>query len=343
MKCVSIKDKRMMEVKDIEEPKSNMGSVLIDVKKAGICGSDIHYWDLGNPKGLVMGHEFCGIVTNPGDRNDLKVGDRVTALPISPCGECSACKSGNPQYCLHTWDKAVGLSLTNPGAYAPKTSIRSDLVVKVPKNITDNEVAMVEPTAVALHAVHLANIKIGDKVLVVGAGIIGDLCAMFAKLNGASFVAVSETNEKRGKKSVELGCADKFYNAKDANFMENAKNKCPEGYDVVLECCGNSAGVSSALSLARPNGTIVLVGVSMDSITIPSILLVTRELKVLGAIGYTYEEFVKCVEMMADKEIDVKKFVDDIVPLSKVQKSFERLTSGTDDAIKILIDPSKNH
>ena len=341
MKCVKIKGARNVEFDHIDEPKKDNENVIIEVKKAGICGSDIHYWDLGMPDGLVMGHEFCGIVKDPGSRKDLKVGDRVTALPISPCGKCPSCLSGNPQFCLETWDKATGLSLTNPGAYAEKTAIRPDLTIKVPKNITDNEVAMVEPTAVALHAIHLANIKIGDKVLVIGAGIIGDLCAMFAKINGASFVAISETNKKRGNKAVKLGVADIFYDAKNEHFNENARKEVPYGYDVVLDCSGNSIAVSTALSMARPNGTIVLVGVSMDKIEIPSIILVTHELKVYGAIAYTYDEFKTCIDLMAEGKIDVKKFMDDIVGLKGVQKAFERLTSGNDDAIKILIDPKK--
>ncbi len=339
MKCVSIKGKRQLVVDEINPPKTGNGSVIIDVKKAGICGSDIHYWDLGNPKGLVMGHEFCGIVTNPGNRKDLKIGDRVTGLPISPCGKCPACKSGNPQYCPQTWTYAVGLSLTNPGAYAEQTSVRSDLVIKVPMNITDAEVAMVEPTAVGLHAVNLANIKIGAKVLVIGAGIIGDVCAMFAKMNGADFVAVSETNEKRGNKAVKLRVADEFYNAKDPKFMEKVKENCPYGYDVVFDCSGNSAAVSTALALAKPNGTVVMVGVSMDSITIPSIALVMHELKVFGAIGYTYDEFVECINLMSERKIDMLRFVDDIVGLKEVQHAYERLTSGSGSEIKILIDP----
>lgn len=341
MKCVSLKGLKKFEVSKINEPKSENGSVVIDVKKAGICGSDIHYWVLGAPEGLVMGHEFCGTVINPGDRKDLQCGDRVTALPISPCGHCPACLSGNPQYCPDTWTYAVGLSLTNPGAYAERTSVRSDLVIKVPSNITDSEVAMVEPTAVGLHAVNLADIKIGAKVLVIGAGIIGDICAMFAKMNGASYVAVSETNEARGEKSVTLKCADEFFNAKDPNFMEKARKNCPYGYDVVFDCSGNSAAVSTALTMARPNGTVVMVGVSMDSITIPSVLIVMHELKVLGAIGYTVDEFKECVDLMSTRKIDMLKFVDDIVSLDGVQNAYERLTSGTDDAIKILIDPQK--
>ena len=173
MKCVAIKGAREFEVKEMAEPVPNGKDVLIDVKKAGICGSDIHYWVAGAPAGLVMGHEYCGIVTDVGAREDLKVGDRVTALPISPCGHCEACLTGNPQYCPETWTNATGLSLTYPGAYAPKMAIRPDMVIKVPDNITDEEVAMVEPTAVGLHAIHLADIKVGDKVLVVGGGIIG--------------------------------------------------------------------------------------------------------------------------------------------------------------------------
>ncbi len=341
MKCVVLNGVKKFDVEKMTEPRSTNGAVIIDVKKAGICGSDIHYWDIGAPQGLVMGHEFCGVVTNPGSRQDLNVGDRVTALPISPCGHCPACLSGNPQYCPETWNYAVGLSLTNPGAYAEKTALRPDLVIKVPSNITDSEVAMVEPTAVGLHAVNLANIKIGAKVLVIGAGIIGDICAMLAKMNGASYVVVSETNPERGEKSVVLNCADEWFNAREENFNENVRKKCPYGYDVVFDCSGNSAAVSTALSMARPNGTVVMVGVSMDSITIPSIALVMHELKVYGAIGYTMDEFKECINLMAKRKIDMLRFVDDIVSLEEVQKSYERLTCGTDSAIKILIDPQK--
>ena len=341
MKCVALKGVKKFEVTNIDAPRTKEGSVVIDVKKCGICGSDIHYWVLGAPEGLVMGHEFCGIVTDPGCRKDLKVGDRVTGLPISPCGECEACKTGNPQYCAKTWDKAVGLSLTNPGAYAEKTSVRPDLVIKVPSNITDAEVAMVEPSAVALHAVDLANVKIGSKVLVIGAGIIGQLTAMFAKMNGASYVAISEANEKRAEKAVRLGVADEYFYALDENWVTNVRKECPEGYDYVFDCCGNSPAVSSGIMATKQGGTMVLVGVSMESITIPSILVVTKELTLLGAIAYTREEFEECIKLMAERKIDTLKFVDDIVGLNGVQEAYERLTSGSDNAVKILIDPSR--
>ena len=341
MRCVAIKDAKRFEIKEIAEPVSMNGSVLIDVKKTGICGSDIHYWVAGEPIGLVMGHEYCGVVTNPGDREDLKIGDRVTALPISPCGHCKACLSGNPQYCPETWSHATGLSLTNPGGLAPKMSIRSDMVIKVPDSVSDEEVAMVEPTAVGLHAVHLADIKVGAKVLVIGGGIIGLVSGLLAKMEGASYVAVSETNKARGEKAVRLGIADEWYDAKDTEMVNKMVEETNGGFDVVIECCGNSPAVSSAIMAVRPGGVIVLVGVSLGTVTIPTITAVMRELTLKGSIAYTKEEFETCIDLMTNKKIDVKIFIDDIVGLDGVQGAYERLTSGADDAVKILVDPNK--
>ena len=288
-----------------------------------------------------MGHEFTGKVVDPGSRIDLNIGDRVTALPISPCGHCEACETGNPQYCTETWTHAIGLSLDNPGGLTNRIAVRPDMVLKLPDNVTDEEGAMIEPTAVGLHAVHLADIRVGNKVLVVGGGIIGLVSAMFAKLEGAEFVAISETNEARGKKSVKLKVADEWFNAKDENFLKNVFSKVPGGFDIVIDCSGNTKAVESELMTVKPGGTIVLVGVSPKPIEFASVIAVMKELTIKGVIAYTKEEFKNCISLIANKKIDVMKFVDDIVPLEDTQKAYERLTSGSDDAVKIMVDPNK--
>lgn len=341
MKCVSIKGKKKFEIKEVAEPIAKNGEVIIDVKKCGICGSDIHYWVSGEPVGLILGHEYAGVVTDTGNREDLKVGDRVTALPISPCMKCSACETGNFQYCAQTWANATGLSLTYPGALAQKMKIRSDMVIKVPDAISDDEVAMVEPTAVGLHAIHLANIKVGQKVLVIGGGIIGLVSAMFAKKEGASYVALSETNKARGEKAVKLGVADEWFDATNPNMVQTALSKTNGGFDIVIECCGNGPAVTSSILCVKPGGEIVLVGVASEPITIPTVLSVMKEVTMQGAIAYTKNEFITCINLIASKNIDVLKFVDDIVGLEEVEKSYERLTSGNDSAVKILVDPNK--
>mgnify|MGYP002801294173 FL=1 len=341
MKCVAINGVRQFERKEIDEPTKKEGYVLIDVKKSGICGSDLHYFEAGAPGGLVMGHEFSGVVVDPGSRTDLKVGDRVTALPISPCGECHACLKGNPQYCLETWNQAVGLSVDNPGGLTSRILVREDMVLRLPDEVSFEEGAMVEPTAVALHAVHLADIQVGAKVLVIGGGIIGLVSALLAKKEGASYVALSETNEARGKKALSLGVADEFFDAKDEKVVEEMVERTEGGFDIVIECCGNSPAVSSALMAVKPGGCVVLVGVSLGPVTIPTVLGVMRELTIKGAIAYTKEEFASVISLIAEKQIDVMPFVDEEIGLDEVQTAYEKLTSGTTAEVKILVDPNK--
>jgi len=338
MKCVKISGEKMLEVSEINTPESN-GNVIFKVDACGICGSDIHYWDMGEPKGLVMGHEFSGTVLNPGDRTDLEIGDKITGLPISPCEKCEACLSGNPQYCSETWSKAVGLSFENPGGYAFISSCRPDMVKKLPRNMTSIEGAMVEPSAVSLHAVNLAKLNSDSKVLIIGGGIIGLMCAEFARLKGVKYIAMLETNPKRGEKSLKYGKVDEYYNALDEKTIPTLLEKTNGGFDVVLECCGNAPAVTEALMTVKPGGSIILAGVSTVPVNIPLALAVTKELNIQGVIAYTVKEFEDCINYISEKKIDVEKYVDDVVGLDKVQESFERLTSGEDSAVKIIIKP----
>ena len=163
---------------------------------------------------------------------------------------------------------------------------------------------------------------------------------MFAKMEGASLVVVSETNEARGNKAVSLGVADEWVDARSQDMVPNMLAKTNGGFDKVIECCGNAPAVTSAILVVKPGGRVVLAGVSLDAITIPTALAVTKELDLQGAIAYTKKEFQECIDLMSNKQIDVLKFKDDLVSLEDVQASYERLTSGTDAAIKILVDPN---
>ena len=272
-----------------------------------------------------MGHEYSGIVVDNGGREDLNVGEKVTALPISPCGKCEACTKGNIHYCSETWTYASGLSLENPGGLAPMLKVRSDMVLKLPSNMSDEEGALVEPTAVGYHAINLANINVGDNVLIIGGGIIGLMSALFAKKSGASKVIVSETNASRGEMAVKMEVADEWLDAKNEEQMAKYTNY----FDKVIECCGNTPAVNSAMNLVKAGGTVILVGVSMTPINLASISVVMKEITVKGAIAYTKEEFAKCISMIANKEIEVLKFVSKTVSLEEVQAAYEELTPIT--------------
>lgn len=339
MKCVEIAGVKELKVTTKDEPAKSNNKVTFKVNACGICGSDIHYWDMGAPVGLVMGHEFSGTVTDPGDRKDLKVGDRITGLPISPCGKCDACRSGNPQYCQETWMHAIGLSLENSGGYAEYSSCYSSMVRKLPDTVTDVEACMVEPSAVSLHAVKLADIIVGDKVCIIGGGIIGLMAAEFAKMEGATYVALLETNEARGMKACKYGKVDEYYNAIDENTVPTLKARTNGGFDKVIECCGNQGAVSEAMILTKNGGTIVLVGVSMNPVTVPMVIPVMGEITMKGSIAYSEFDFERTLELIKDKHLDVSQYIDDVIPLEKAQNAFERLTSGKDDAIKIIFKP----
>jgi len=341
MRCAKLVAPKTFEIGEINEPEAKDGRVIIDVKKTGICGSDLHYFEVGQPEGLVLGHEYSGVVVDPGSRTDLKVGDRVTGLPISPCLECEACVNGQIQYCAKTWDQATGLSLTDPGALSPRISVRPDMVCALPDNVSFEEGAMVEPSAVGLHAVNLADVKVGDNVLIIGGGIIGLVSAMFAKMNGAGYIACSEANPLRGENSVELGDVDEYLDAKDPEFVQKCKEKTNGGFDIVIECCGNAPAVTSAIMACKPGGKVVLAGVSLKPIEIPVVQAVLGEITLQGAIAYNKDEFQTVIDLMADEKIDVLKFKSDEVGLEEVQASYERLFGGKDAAIKILVDPNK--
>ena len=344
MKCVKLSGPKKLVVDNIEPKVGKKGYILIDVIKVGICGSDIHYWVSGEPKGLIMGHEFSGIVIDNGGSKVFKEGDRVTGLPISPCMKCRECRSGEVQICTHTWDEAIGLSLGNPGGFGGRILVREDMVRKVPDNVTYESAAMVEPAAVALRAANISGIKKGEKALVIGAGIIGVLTAMFLRLKGASYVAITETNEKRGEKAVKLGVANEWFNALDPKLAEKLMAKTGDfnGFDVVCDCVGNSPSLSTAITYTKPNGNLIMVGISLSSVSVPLVNATLKEINIKGSIAYKVNEFEAVLKLLETKRINLEKFCDDIVTLEDVQSSFERLTSGTDSAIKILVDPNKH-
>ena len=332
MLCTKLIDKNKFVVEEIEDLKIKEDSVLIQVKNTGICGSDIHHWDLGFPKGLIMGHEFSGVIIDKGT-SQFNVGDRVIGIPISPCNECEFCKAGKEQLCVKTWDDTVGLTLVRNGGYASHLNSRVDLTLKLPDSVSFSEGAMIEPLSVALHAVNLAHITKGEKVLIVGGGIIGLLCAEIAKLKGASHVTLFETNKNRGKKSLKYDKVDIMFDATNTDSINKLKNH----FDKTIECCGNEKAVNSAINSTKSGGKVILVGVSLENIDFEAINVVKKELSVIGSICYTKKEFIDALKLVENKKVNVEQYIDKFINQYEVQDSFLKLVSQDNDLIKIMI------
>ena len=199
MRAAVLTSPKQIEVKCVPVPELEPGMIEIKVSACSVCGSDIHMWKTGKGWGeqdgsdFYMGHEFCGVVTNPGDSN-FQIGDRVVFWANLYCGECDMCRSGQEQLCREV-DGTNYIGFVCNGAYADKYVGKASNAYKLPDSVTDIAAGLIDPLMVAYHAIHQGQVKLHDKVLVVGSGIIGQLIGSLAKRAGASYVAMFRKNE----------------------------------------------------------------------------------------------------------------------------------------------------
>lgn len=340
MHAVKLTGPKRLELVETESPKPDGENVIIKVSTCGICGSDIHYWESGvdmkGAPGLILGHEFCGTVVEPGRRNDLSEHDRVTVLPLDPCGTCESCSHGHPNLCTKGMKRSIPGN-NSPGAYAQFLSVRPDMVRKLPDSISDTEAAMIEPASVALHAVHRAGIKAGDRVLITGGGTIGLLCAAWARISGASSIALTEINANRRVFAQKAGDVDFVFDATDPRLVSTMKKAIQGSFDVAIETSASDGGINTAISALRPRGNLVLAGISFHPQAIMTVLLVIKEIEQRSALGYLPEEFDLTLNFIAGKRLNVGKYISRTICLDEVQDSFECLSANTSADVKILI------
>ncbi|NLV17537.1 MAG: alcohol dehydrogenase catalytic domain-containing protein [Syntrophomonadaceae bacterium] len=337
MKAVVIDSKNMLKMVDTDKPQATDSKLVIKVERAGICGSDLHIWENGTPAGLIMGHEFSGTIVEPGSARQFQPGDRVTAIPGNPCMECKNCKSQLLNLCVHNLDDAPGI--TTPGAFAEYVAVSPVVVHKLPDNLSMDEGAMVEPSSVALHSVRLGHVAPGDKVLIVGAGIIGLLCAAWARICGASYIALSELNPVRREKALAYGDVDEVFDAAEPKLQKKLLGLTDGGFDKTFECAGPAPAVQAAIGATGYNGTVVLVGVNYSLVPISTMRVNLREIDIRGSYGFTAEEFQMSLDFMARGVLKTKRFVDEMIGLDGLQTAFEKLHDPAGSSVKILVKP----
>ncbi len=336
MKTIQLDGPRKLVPSEAAVPQAGAGKVVIKVDRCGICGSDLHIWEHGAPAGLVMGHEFSGTIVDTGGLDiDIKAGDRVTALPSNPCGTCQPCLKMQHNRCLNMMADAPGI--TTPGALAQYMTISAASVRKLPDGMSFEDAAMVEPAAVALHAVNLAEIRPGDQVLIVGGGIIGLLSAAWARICGASFIGLCEVNAKRGQKALAFGDVDAVFDATDPKLQKKLLTLTQGGFSKVIECAGPPPAVKSAIGAAGQGAVVVLAGISYADVPVSTMRIAMRELTLKGSYGYTSGEFDLTLNEIARKVLKTERFIDQVIDLDHVQDAFEHLADPGGDAVKIMV------
>lgn len=346
MRAAMVTGPKQIDVVNFDTPLSDGKKVIIKITHSGICGSDIHAWKkgtgFGDIKNFIPGHELAGQVVDPGIRKDIKVGDLVTVIPFNNCGECPTCRKGSPAMCLKFLQgdpEYMCPGVNAPGAYAEFLAARPDMVRKLPEGMSPEEGAMIEPASVGCHAVRCAGIRPGDSVLVSGGGIIGLLCAAWARINGAGYIALTEANDLRGKNALEMGDVDEYYDVKDPDYLPKMIEASKGGFDFALEASATDAGINSSFQALKAFGTFALVGYTEKPSSIMTILEMIKEIEHKTIFGYKIEEFEMTMNLMARKSLNTKKFVSGTCDLNGVQAAMERLSSGTNPDVKIIIRP----
>ena len=324
-------------------PELKPGIVLLRIRRAGICGSDLHYFEHGccgafvPTRPFVLGHEFAAEVAALGDGvKNVTTGARVTANPARACGVCDHCKAGRGNLCRATI--MLGSASTTPptdGAFAEFVTVRADQCHLLPPDMDDATGAMLEPLAVALHAVKRAGTVSGKRVLVTGGGPIGLLVALTAKAFGAVPVAVSDILESRRDTARKLG-ADATVNPASPTLAEEVRALAGDGFDVVFEASGAPAALRQAFELVRPGGTIVQIGtLGAEDIPLPANELMTREINFVGSMRYgnVFDEAIRLVE---SRRIDVRGLISGVLPLADVGEAM-RLAGEKNTALKVQL------
>lgn len=322
-------------------------SVLLQVNYTGICGSDIHYWQHGRiahyvvKDPMVLGHESAGTVVECGEKvTTLKKGDKVAMEPGIPCRRCIRCKEGTYNLCP---DMAFAATPPYDGTLAKYYVLPEDLCYKLPENMSLEEGALMEPLAVAVHVTGQADIKIGESVVVFGAGPVGLLCCAVAKAFGASKIISVDIVKPRLEFAKEYA-ATGTYESQKISASENAQRikdefDLPNGADVAIDASGVEPSIQAAINVLRTGGRYVQGGMGRDECVFPIMAACVKELTVKGSFRYSTGDYATAVELVASGRIDVKKLISKTVKFDDALQAFEDIKNG--QGIKVLIEGPK--
>jgi L-iditol 2-dehydrogenase len=330
------------KIEEVKEPEISETQALIEVKVAGICGSDLHAYDGSSKRRkppLVMGHEFSGIVKKIGAKaTGVAVGDRVVVNPIIACGVCEPCRTGKNHICENM--RLIGLH--SSGAFAEYVAVPAANCLKLPDNVSFEDASMVEPVSVGIHAAGRAGVKIGDNIVIIGPGMIGLTSLMAAKMAGAGKIFITGANGDEGRLALakKLG-ADVVINVMQEDPVARIIAETKGGADSVIEAVGLQKTIQQAMAMLRRGKNAIVIGLMQTDITINAIDLAVKEIGLLGDYGYTKDDFMRGLEMIAAGRANVKLLATHTFPLEEIAKGFETLSTKEGNAIKVLVQVSK--
>jgi (R,R)-butanediol dehydrogenase/meso-butanediol dehydrogenase/diacetyl reductase len=341
VRAALITGRGQLDLREFPDPTPAPTGVVVDIALCGICGTDIHAYQSGNPYNpAICGHEWTGVVSAVGaEAPGVAEGDRVVVGVPPACGRCDACRLGQTDRCLTTFLVAVGRDELAPphGGFAPRLAVGANRVVPVDPALTIEQAAQVEPATVAFHAVRRSQPRLGDTAVVQGAGPIGLTTLQWVRAGGAGEVIVVEPDPARASLAQDLGADAVVAPADAAAFVLERTHGL--GADIVYECVGRPETVQSAVDLARRGGTMVLIGLAVEQASIEPGTWLVKEITVMSSLAYSHEDFERSMGMIADGRVRLEPMHTSTVGLDDLDACLARLAGGAGADVKVLVDP----
>jgi L-iditol 2-dehydrogenase len=331
----------VIELREVPEPTPGPGDIVLRVRACGICGSDLHWFRGGLPPPAVCpGHEFAGEVAHCGAGvTNVRAGDTVAVEPMVVCRECSYCRTGRPQLCPHL--RILGLR--RPGGFADLALVPAYALFRLPAEMPWEIGALCEPLAVCVHAVRLAQVAIGARVLILGAGSVGLLAVLAARAAGACEVLISARHPHQAAMARRLG-AGQVFAATDDGQRECAAYAADHPVDVVVESVGGSADtIGAAVQMVRPGGTVAVLGIFAAAPVLPALPMVAKEVRLVGAMLYDRTgpraDFDIALELLERHRDLASALITHRIGLDAIQSAFEAASERRGGAIKVTVTP----
>jgi len=327
---------------EVKIPQIKEGEALVKVKVCGICSSDI---PRVMQKGtyhfpLIPGHEISGIVAQKRKVNlEIKEGDRVTIFPLLPCYKCFYCQRGRYNLC----DNYGYLGSRSDGGFAEYVKVPTENLIKIPPAISYEEAALVEPSAVALHAINRAKIEINDSIAILGVGFIGLVLAQWARIRGARNIFLVDIKEEKLKVARQYSF-EKIINAAKENPVEKILKESREGVDISIEAAGVPTTFKQCLQLTKKGGKVIFLGNMRGEVKLSEDLIsniLRKELTLYGSWNSLFTHFPKnewetTLYFMKTGELKVKLLITHHFKLKQVKKVFQMMYQGKEFFNKVI-------
>ena len=325
-------------LREVPLPEIQPDEVLIQVKRIGVCGSDIHVFHGRHPYTsypVVQGHEVSGIVAETGTQVEgFSQGDKVVFMPQVTCGTCYPCRHGM----YHICDNLKVMGFQTSGAAQEYFPVKAEMVLKLPETVSLDHAALVEPIAVAVHALARFGNVAGLNVLVLGAGTIGNLVAQVAVASGAKRVMITDVSPYKLEKARQCGLEYVVNAAQEDLGQAILSTFGPDKADLILECVGVQDTITQAVTNARKGSPIVVVGVFGEKPVVDLGLLQDRELSLIGTLMYQKKDYERAIELVTNGKLHLDQMVTHRFPFEDYLHAYQAIESSDGKYMKVMID-----